>query len=832
MRKHAKQLVTVITSILMLVMSISPAFADTFNPLSSDVYIFGYQQDGHRSYFYSGGKSLDPAYYFNSGLSFSQPLLISPDEMEVPNDPDGFPAVIVQGSQEVGPHSYINMLYGFNPITINPATYTGNPEQLQSPTWEVPFSDGPINSVTKSHPTLSKIGNYYMVFTGTLGKDSSGVAIDAFDVTNSFTQGTTPTTVFKLDIPEDEASDIVSAPEVINYDGHPIVVFTTGETGLICFVWGFDNYNGQTITLNSNDYGYLYVGGRTSSTVAPILNGTGLLVGVDNNGIGKYPDGVEGPGVYLYNLSNVIETSGDQITGINTHAPFHYATYASSGQGSSFAVDNENNIVYCESDSGDVYAFNINPDYTLSEYWPSSIPTDPNSGDLDIRSVAFDGNYVYAVAGTTTYEKGQITVITSDGSNHWSQEIEVNGSPTNADTAPGVWDTPNGQCVIVGTGAGVVKQYLVSNIQNGNNEDYDINDLPIVSTSGYGVWYGIGISGEIAIGYNAVAVTGDKGVEVWYNEPYDFAVKSVTLYDKATGNQLPTDNNGNYIAQPGEKCTAKVVVYLKSGTPPVDNVTISGIHVTGATWDSSANIPSGGTWNEAGLDDPSGNPIPTLTVYSINNMNQYKDYVMNFSSPASDFTYWFNWTADQSANDTEIGGAIDYPSPTMTSAGNNDGVGTQAMDYADVDMSNNILFKHVIINHPVTDISLSITATPSVVTGVPSFVIVTATRANSGPSEKADVHLEVTSTDGTTQNYGDVYLGPGDSASQEELFGPYKIGGVCYIYTAHGTLETSDIQLDKPINEPTAQTCVQAQIAPQSPPSECNSSGICAYIRS
>ena len=830
MSKYAKQLVTVIASILMLVISISPALADTFNPLSSDVYTFGYQQDGHRSYFYSGGKSLDPAYYFNSGLSFSQPLLISPNEMKVPNDPDGFPAVIVQGSQEVSPGNYINMLYGFNPITINPATYTGNPEQLQSPTWEVPFSDGPINSVTKSHPTLAKIGNYYMVFTGTLGKGSNGVLLSAFDITDSFKNGSQPKLVFKC--LDKDATDIVSAPEVIDYDGHPIVIFTTGETGKIEFVWGFDKYNGQQISINPNDTGYLYVGGRTSSTVAPVLNGTGLVVGVDNNGVGEYPDGVEGPGVYLYNLSNVIETSGNQITGINIHAPFYYKTYASSGQGSSFAVDNENNVVYCESDSGIVNAYKINPDYTLSEYWPSSIPTDPNSGDLDIRSVAFDGNYVYAVAGTTVGEEGRVTVIEPDGSNHWSQEVEVNGSSTNADTAPGVWDTPDGQWVIVGTGAGVLKQYLVSNIENDNNVNYDVNDLPVVSASGSGEWYGTGISGEVALGYNALAITGTQGVEVWYNEPCDFAVKSVTLYDKATGNQLPTDNNGNYIAQPGEKCTAKVVVYLKSGTPPVDNVTISGIHVTGATWDSSTNMPSGGTWNEAALDDPSGNPIPTLTVSSINSANQYKDYVTNFNAPSKDFTYWFSWTADQNATDTEVGAAIDYPSPTMTSAGNNDGVGTQAMDYADVDMSNNILFKHVIINNPVTDIRLSITATPSVVIGEPSFVTVTATRADSGPSKKVDVHLEVTSTDGTTQNYGDVYLGPGDSASQEELFGPYQTGGVCFIYTAHGTLETPNIQLDKPINEPTAQTCVQAQIAPPSPPSMCNSNGICAYIRS
>jgi len=829
MKKYAKRFFTVIISILILAMSISPAFADTFNPLVTDAYTFGYQQDGHRSYFYSSGKALDPAYYYSSGLSFSQPLLISPDEMEVPNDSDGFPAVIVQGSQEVGTHSYINMLYGFNPITINPATYTGNPEQLQSPTWEVSFSDGPINSVTKSHPTLAKIGNYYMVFTGTLGKGSNGVLLSAFDVTDSFKNGSQPKVVFQYLFKN--ASDIVSAPEVINYDGHPIVIFTTGETGLIGFLWGFGKYNGQQINITPDDTGYLCVGGRTSSTVAPVLNGTGLVVGVDNNGIGKYPDGIKGPGVYLYNLSDVIETSGNQITGINTNAPFHGAKYITSGQGSSFAVDNINNVVYCESDSGDVYAFKVNPDYTLSEYWPHSIPTDP-LGNLDIRSVAFDGNYVYTVAGTTKGEDGSLTIISPDGSNHWSQEITVNGSPTNADTAPGVWDMPNGSCILVGTGAGVIQQYLASDIINGKNKYSSINDLPIVSTSGGGVWYGTGISGEIAIGYNAVAVTGDEGVEVWYNEPYDFAVKSVTLYDKATGNQLPIDNNGNYIAQPGEKCTAKVVVYLKSGTPPVDNVTISGIHVTGATWDSSTNMPSGGTWNESGLDDPSGNPIPTLTVSSINSVNQYKDYVTNFNAPAKDFTYWFNWTADQNASDTEVGAAIDYPSPTMTSAGNNDGVGTQAMDYADVDMSNNILFKHVIINNPVTDISLSITATPSIVIGEPSFVTVTATRSDSGSSKKVDVHLKVTSTDGTTQNYGDVYLGPGDSASQEELFGPYQTGGVCFIYTAHGTLETPDIQLDKPINEPTAQTCVQVQIAPPSPPSMCNSSGICAYIRS
>ena len=655
--------------VLFLLLWVTPAFGSgpTQIDLSSlGAFQFGYTQTGERNYDAgNNGMGFAPAWYCaNMGTSYSQPLILDGAAIGSPN---GLPAVVVAAGFD---------LYGFDSLPPNPqmAGAFVDASGENEPLWSVPVAG---STPTKSHPTLVRINGRYIVMIGTAGVQGGGAMLQAYDVTGSFSgPGQQPKPVFSAFDPN--ATDIVSGPVVMNWNGHLVCLYTTGDNGDVDVVSGFDGYDGsQPLPASQLASSFIHIGvdpgGRTSSTICPVLGGTAFLVGDDNHGSDN--------GVYLYSLDDVLRINArGQVVAKDSvqYANFWPDPYA--GQGSSFTV-NGNDAYYIDDLS---HVFGVHVD-SFNQF----MSNDDYAGQPNWRSPAMDGQNVYFPVGCLSGSQGYLLAIPLGGSGTaaWKKPLPSGNS---ADTAPACWDDSGGNQVMIGSG----NEIDAFDTSTGNCYTLALGGE---ATQG-GDWYGSGVSGELAVSQGVAVATCSNGVVAWVNEPFDF---SVTKVDPG----CPQDDQGNYVAQGGQQYTATVTAqYQLSGTGPnqADMVTVDGLHNEGGMWNAQTNQATGGTWYSAGLTDTSGHALPQGNLPDITGNPPQNDFYENMNVGQA-LQYQFQWTASSIAGMDTIGGAIDIDFHASNPL---------VQDQPDVNLKNNLVEVPVRVEAPqliVTPASAAVT---------------------------------------------------------------------------------------------------------------------------
>ncbi|OPX85711.1 MAG: hypothetical protein A4E53_03390 [Pelotomaculum sp. PtaB.Bin104] len=253
--------------LIFLFTSVLPAFA-------GEVKTFGFDDYRHRENTVNG-TMLYPFWYHDGGRSYSQPLILPGSKWGL----IGKVVITVEG----------NVLYGYLVPDTPPESFSPI-----TPAWSVQL-DG--NEPTTSHPTLLEKNGKKYVYIGTYSP-----YLDIVDITNfnNVNQGSL------ISRPSPLATDITSAPLILNWEGHEIIVNTTGNSGKIFIVTDpLDNFK-------NNDF-YIDIGsGRTSSSPAPVAGGTAFAVGLD---CGFQTHGE----LRLYYLDDILseDSSGKTVCGLN-----------------------------------------------------------------------------------------------------------------------------------------------------------------------------------------------------------------------------------------------------------------------------------------------------------------------------------------------------------------------------------------------------------------------------------------------------------------------------------------------------------------------------------
>ncbi|MDA8337173.1 MAG: Ig-like domain-containing protein [Peptococcaceae bacterium] len=642
-----KRFVPVLALAVTLFAFVLPAFA-SLNPMTDQgAYQFGYTQKGQR--LYNAGHNqmgLAPAWYANTGLSYSQPDILDGSALGTPN---GYPAVIVAAG---------NTLYGFD--TMLPDANDPGSFQQNQPLWSVPLA-GQVP--TKSHPTVADINGRYVVFIGSAGT-GGGAVLQAFDVTGTFSEpGQQPTKVFQA--PDPNATDIVSAPVIMQWNGHLIALYTTGDNGNIDIVHGFSDYGKPGWNPSNVHVAYIHLGGRTSSTIAPVLGGTAFLAGDDYSASTPY---VNGPGVYLYKLNDVLGLDGSGHVVVKSQHYYWYFADPHAGQGSSFSVSGDGTQAYFIDDAGYASAIDLN---NLAYLWHNFAL----AGTQNWRSPALDAQNVYFPSGCQSGTQGYLLAVNrTTGQTVWKAALPDGA----AGTAPGVWEGPDGNEVMIGSG-----NYI--DIYDASTGDFP-GHLALGGNvaNGTGTWYGAGVSGEFAVADEEAVVAASNGVAAWVNDPYDFAVTKV---DPGT----PKDAHGDYVAQGGRKYTATVTVSALSGPTPVSEVSVAGLHNIGGIWDARKEQATGGTWYSAVLSS-NGTALPKGSMQSINSGEQADDYYVGLTPGGQTEQFQFQWTAPMTSETDVIGGAVDLDFSTSNNP--------LVQDWPDIYPANNLLEVPVKVEEP------------------------------------------------------------------------------------------------------------------------------------
>ncbi|OPX90337.1 MAG: hypothetical protein A4E53_01047 [Pelotomaculum sp. PtaB.Bin104] len=364
------------------------------------------------------------------------------------------------------------------------------------------------NEPTTSHPTLVEKNGKKYVYIGTYSQYMDIVDITDF---NNVNQGSL------ISKQSPQSSDITSAPLVLNWRGHEIMVSTTGNTGkvyILADALDQNKVNGFHINVGS---------GRTSSSPAPVAGGTAFAVGLD---CGFQTHGE----LRLYYLDDILsEDSSGKIVKKSDNA--RVAESLPSGLVASFAVDG--NMLYFGDSNSNVYVYNVTTGNMAKN-------TD-NAGTFSNRSPALTASRVYFPV--TNYgsadAQGKLLVIErSDGSTAYALPMEYKGENLGrAMTAPVVLRGPdNSACVLIGTGLGDVN--IINPFTGGTHTAFKVADI----TGDPG--YASGVSGEISAWENICVTTSEQGMIIWQLKPeVNLLVTDITL-DPSLGN-IGQPTNGN-----------------------------------------------------------------------------------------------------------------------------------------------------------------------------------------------------------------------------------------------------------------------------------------------
>ncbi|SHF17322.1 hypothetical protein SAMN02745133_02002 [Desulforamulus putei DSM 12395] len=468
--------------------------------------------------------------------------------------------------------------------------------QQNSPLWSIPLMG---DRETKSHPTLIKKddGKRY-IYIGTDKHEGKTGYLHIIDITD-FTQAKK---VYEFQ--DQWSSDIVSAPLVLKWRGHEVVVYTAGNTAEVHLATDpMDKTKANNIRIKVAD------SGRTSSSPAPVLNGQGFVVGLDRgpNGKGEFK---------IYRLDDILQEVNGKV---ELKSPIAYKTVTThSSIVASFSVDGD--WLYFGDQWSRVYGYNVK----TMEGWINS----DNYGTFSNRSPALTKNTVYFPAVGMPGQKGKLLSVDRNTHNtNWAVQFD-----SRAQTAPMVWLVPGiGARVLEGTGQG----WLAS------IDPYTgvkASAVPAVQTEG-GSSYGTGISGELSGSENWVVVTTEKGVKAWYAQPLDIEVVSLDP-------GCPKNAQG-YIVKPGEKykATAKI---------KANKLIIPGLPVPVGAFNEL-----GTAAYKAVLKDQNGNELPRLSQI---NAQLNDDQYLVFNNQGEEITVTFEWTgAEKGTQHIAVGANLDYP---------------------------------------------------------------------------------------------------------------------------------------------------------------------------
>ena len=559
----------------LFILSLIMAFLFSFAlPAFAEVTTFGFNDSRTRTTEGTAGVFW-PAWKDDSGTSYSQPLILK-----------GWGAysgkivvVSVNGNQVRG--------YVCVESVIN--SDGSDIFQQNNALWSIPLSGG---SETKSHPTVvEKSGRKYIY----IGTDLPGFIhiIDITDFNNAE----------EVKVIADYYSvDIVSAPLVLNWRGHEVVVYTVGNNPSVHLAI-------DPLELEEPNIIEIKVAtsGRTSSTPGPVLGGQGFVVGLDRGG------GSARGEIQVYKLDDVLAEDASGVYQQSSNA--FYTDTTLSSVVASFSVDG--NKIYFGDQYSRVYGYDL--DSGVKWY------NDENYGIFSNRSPALTANTVYFPATGNTGEAGKILSIDRSSSTNWATPFE-----NRAQTAPIVWmDAAGGSAmVLVGTSGGDLA--LLDPYDSGRN----YSNIHIASASG-GSAYASGVSGELSAGENWLVGTTGSGVIAWQAIPMDLKVVSLDPGCPVEG--------GVYAAEAGTRYTATAVV---RGDP--------------MPWDSYLDIPLAAYNEIGGVAYPATLTDVTATELT-RKVNYYNNYFTSMSRLDNERVVQFEWTATPGSQVLTMAINTEYP---------------------------------------------------------------------------------------------------------------------------------------------------------------------------
>ena len=542
-------------------------------PAEAEVKTFGFNDnrtrttEGADTVFWASWKD-------DSGVSYSQPL-------------------ILKGWGEYTGKTLVvavtgNQLRGY--VCLEPEGTPGGVGFRQNfALWSIALSG---SSETKSHPTLvEKSGRKYVY----IGTDTPGY-LHIIDITD-FSKAEEVRCVKDY-----YSKDIVSAPLVLHWKGHEVVVYTVGNNPSVHLaIDPIELAEPNIIEIKIGNSG-----GRTSSTPGPVLGGQGFVVGLDRGGSAKGE-------MQVYKLDDILAENEDGVFLKSKDAFIVYTTHSSVV--ASFCTDSER--VYFGDMRSRVYCY----DLVHGEKWINS----DCDGVFSNRSPALTANTIYFPVTGNTGEAGKILAVDRlSGSTNWIVPFE-----TRAQTAPIVWRNLLAEeaTVLAGTSGGYLGM-----IDAYNGKKY--NAVSIASGGG-GSAYAGGVSGELSAAENWLVATTTSGIIAWQARPFDLAIVSLEPGCPSEG--------GVYKAVPGTRYTATAVVRAL-------NMPFEELPVTLGAFNEI-----GGVSYQAVLTDIAGNEISRRADYYSN----YCEY-MNRTSK-TETTVLFDWTASPGEQYLTMAANLDYP---------------------------------------------------------------------------------------------------------------------------------------------------------------------------
>lgn len=466
-----KKLLPVIIAALYLIIAV-PAYA----AVNNEVKTFGFTDERHR-YTNVNGTVLYPMYFDNAGASYSQPLILDGSRWNM----DGETVVIVVENNEL--KGYV--------IPESPGT---KPEKVSAitPAWSKKLDGG---TPTKSHPTYveDKDSGKKYVYVGTYSS-----CLDIVDVTDF-------NNVSLVSVRSDLSTDITSAPLVLKWKGHDVVVATSGNTGNVFII---------TDPLDSEKMNNIYIKvgqGRTSSSPAPIAGGQGFAVGLDGG-----PNYGE---LKVYYLDNILTEDG-QGKVIQKSGTSSIKKSLKSGLVASFCTDGS--TIYFGDCQSRVYGYNV----STGSGWING----DSYGNFSNRSPALSPSAIYFPVVGAAGEQGKVvSVDRATGKTNWMVPMagwDDNLNPINlgrAQTAPVILAFQQAPAILEGTSTG---QLAIIDPVKGEM----IYNFSITDTTG-DIGYATGVAGEISVTGDIAVTTSETGMVVWQlvKPELDLAVTSLDL---------------------------------------------------------------------------------------------------------------------------------------------------------------------------------------------------------------------------------------------------------------------------------------------------------------
>lgn len=484
-----KKLLSVIVAALYLIIAV-PAYA----AINDEVKTFGFTDERHR-YTNVNGTILYPMYFDNAGASYSQSLILDGSRWNM----DGETVVIAVENNELKGY-VVPESNGIKPEIVKAIT----------PAWSKRL-DG--STPTKSHPTFveDKDSGKKYIYIGTYSS-----CLDIVDITDF-------NNVNLMSVRSDLSTDITSAPLVLKWKGHDVVVATSGNTGNVFII---------TDPLDSEKMNNIYIKvgqGRTSSSPAPVAGGQGFAVGLD--GGQNYGE------LQVYYLDNILTEDG-QGKVIQKSGTASIKKSLKSGLVASFCTDGS--TIYFGDCQSRVYGYNV----STGSGWING----DSYGTFSNRSPALSPSTIYFPAVGAAGEQGKVVSIDrASGKTNWvvpmaGWDLDQNQIDLGrAQTAPVILSFPDSPVILEGTSTGQLA--IIDPIEENMLKNFSISKVTGDNS------YATGVAGEISIAGDIAVTTSESGVFIWQ------LVKPFNLEALDMESGVPEEEE----AVPGKKYTGMVV---------------------------------------------------------------------------------------------------------------------------------------------------------------------------------------------------------------------------------------------------------------------------------